>query len=114
MGDPPFARHGPCIFRQQTERIKGSRLRIYFCREGLAYIMNILQQKLPEDEVVACALEKVPEVALEADVLIPTVSRVGEEALRSPRLKLVQQFGAGLDSVDIAVATKHGGGPPYP
>jgi phosphoglycerate dehydrogenase-like enzyme len=83
-------------------------MRIYFCREGLAYIMNILQQKLPEDEIVACAPEKVPEVALEADVLIPTVSRIGEEALRSPRLKLVQQFGAGLDSVDIAIATKHG------
>ncbi len=83
-------------------------MRIYFCREGLNYIMNILQQKLPEDEVSACAPEKVPEVALEADVLIPTVSRIGEEALRSPRLKLVQQFGAGLDTVDIPTATKQG------
>jgi phosphoglycerate dehydrogenase-like enzyme len=83
-------------------------MRIYFCREGLTYIMNILQQQLPEDEIVACAQEKVPDAALEADVLIPTVSRIGEEALRSHRLKLVQQFGAGLDSVDIPAATRHG------
>lgn len=83
-------------------------MRIYFCREGLNYIMNVLQKELPDDEVVSCAPEKVPEAALDADVLIPTVSRIGEDALSSPRLKLVQQYGAGLDSVDIPAATKHG------
>ncbi|MGE0680866.1 MAG: 2-hydroxyacid dehydrogenase, partial [Candidatus Binatia bacterium] len=81
---------------------------IYFCREGLNYIMNVLQKELPDDEVLSCAPEKVPEAALDADVLIPTVSRIGEDALSSPRLKLVQQYGAGLDSVDIPAATKHG------
>ncbi|MGH8010022.1 MAG: 2-hydroxyacid dehydrogenase, partial [Candidatus Binatia bacterium] len=69
-------------------------MRIYFCREGLAYIQKILQAELPEDEVLACAPEKVAEAAQEADVLIPTVSPIGEDALRSPRLKLVQQYGA--------------------
>lgn len=83
-------------------------MRIYFCREGLNYIMNVLQKELPDDEVLSCAPEKVPEAALDADVLIPTVSRIGEDALSSPRLKLVQQYGAGLDSVDIPAATKHG------
>lgn len=83
-------------------------MRIYFCREGLTSIMNILQNELPEDEVLACAPEKVAEAAREADVLIPTVSRVGEDALRSPRLRLVQQYGAGLDSVDIPAATRSG------
>jgi phosphoglycerate dehydrogenase-like enzyme len=83
-------------------------MRICFCREGLSYITKILQEQLPQDEIVACAPDRVAEAALEADVLIPTVSRIGEDALRSPRLKLVQQFGAGLDSVDIPAATAHG------
>jgi len=83
-------------------------MRIYFCREGLTSLMGILQNELPEDEVLACAPEKVTEAAREADVLIPTVSRVGEDALRSPRLRLVQQYGAGLDSVDIPAATRSG------
>jgi phosphoglycerate dehydrogenase-like enzyme len=83
-------------------------MRIYFCREGLTYITNVLQNELPEDEVLCCAPEKVAEAAHEADVLIPTVSRIGEDALRSPRLKLVQQYGAGLDSVDIPAATRLG------
>jgi phosphoglycerate dehydrogenase-like enzyme len=83
-------------------------MKIYFCREGLNYIMAVLQNELPGDEVLCCAPEKVAETAREADVLIPTVSRIGEDALRSPRLKLVQQYGAGLDSVDIPVATRFG------
>jgi phosphoglycerate dehydrogenase-like enzyme len=83
-------------------------MKIYFCREGLTYIMGILQNELPEDEVQCCAPEKVAQAAQEADVLIPTVSRIGEDALRSPRLKLVQQYGAGLDSVDIPAATRLG------
>ncbi len=83
-------------------------MRIYFCREGLSYIMSILQNELPEDEVLNCAPEKVAEAAREAEVLIPTVSHIGEDALSSPRLKLVQQYGAGLDSVDIPTATRFG------
>jgi len=83
-------------------------MRIYFCREGLHYIMNVLQGELPNDEVLACAPEQVAVAAHDADVLIPTVSRIGEDALGAPRLKLVQQYGAGLDSVDIPAATKHG------
>jgi phosphoglycerate dehydrogenase-like enzyme len=50
----------------------------------------------------------VPEAAQEADVLIPTVSPIKEEALSSSRLKLVQQYGAGLDTVDIPAASRFG------
>ena len=83
-------------------------MRIYFCREGLTYVCRILQQELPEDEIRDCPPDTVPEVAQHADVLIPTVSPIGREAMRSPRLKLVQQYGAGLDSVDIPAATAAG------
>ncbi len=83
-------------------------MRIYFCREGLTYIMQILQEELPTDEILACAPDKVAEAAREAEVLIPTVSPVGADALCSPSLKLVQQYGAGLDSVDIPAATRFG------
>jgi len=81
-------------------------MRIYFCREGLSYIMAILQRELPEDEVLACAPDQVVEAARDAEVLIPTVSPISAEALSSPRVKLVQQYGAGLDSVDIPAATR--------
>lgn len=83
-------------------------MRIFFCRQGLRYVCRILQQELPDDEVLDCTPDTVAETALEADVLIPTVSPIGADALRSPRLKLVQQYGAGLDSVDVPAATAAG------
>ena len=83
-------------------------MRIYFCRQGLTYVCQILQQELPEDDILDCPPDAVPEAAQQADVLIPTVSPIGSAALRSPRLKLVQQYGAGLDSVDIPAATAAG------
>jgi phosphoglycerate dehydrogenase-like enzyme len=83
-------------------------MRIYFCREGMGYLRDILQHELPDDEILDCAPEKVSEVARDADVLIPTVSKIEAAAFTSPRLKLVQQYGAGLDSVDIPAATQAG------
>lgn len=83
-------------------------MRIYFCRQGLTYITNILQSELPDDEILTCAPEQVADIAPDADVLIPTVSRIDEKALCASRLKLVQQYGAGLDSVDIPAASRYG------
>ena len=83
-------------------------MRIYFCREGLTSIMNILQRELPDDEVLACAPDHVAETARHADVLIPTVSPIPAAAFDSTRVRLVQQYGAGLDTVDIPAATRGG------
>ena len=83
-------------------------MRIYFCREGLNSIMAILQRELPDDQVLCCAPEKVVEASWDADVLVPTVSPVTAEAIAAPQLKLVQQYGAGLDTVDIPAATRRG------
>lgn len=47
-------------------------------------------------------------MARECDVLVPTISPVREAALAAPRVRLVQQFGAGLDVVDVASASRHG------
>jgi phosphoglycerate dehydrogenase-like enzyme len=83
-------------------------MRIYFCREGLTGIMNILQRELPDDEVLACAPDRVVETAHTADVLIPTVSSIPAAAFDAPRVRLVQQYGAGLDTVDIPAAPRAG------
>ncbi|MGE0825061.1 MAG: 2-hydroxyacid dehydrogenase [Candidatus Binatia bacterium] len=83
-------------------------MRIYFCREGLNSIMAILQRELPDDQVLCCAPDHVVTAAREAEVLIPTVSPITAEALSSPTVKLVQQYGAGLDTVDIPAATRSG------
>jgi len=68
----------------------------------------MLQALLPDDEIVCCAPEEICSVGSDADVLIPAITPLGEAELSLPKLKLVQQFGAGLDAVDIPAASNNG------
>ena len=83
-------------------------VRIAVCLRGAARILDSLRAGLPADEVFECSADEVAAAARESDVLVPTISPIGEEALASPRVRLVQQFGAGLDVVDVASASRHG------
>ena len=83
-------------------------MRVCLCRRGAAKIVELLRGELPRDEILECAPEEVARVAQQVEVLVPLIARVGEEALASPRLRLVQQFGAGLDGVEIEAASRHG------
>ncbi len=83
-------------------------MRVCLCRRGAAKIVELLSAALPQDEIIECSPEEVSSVAQHVDVLVPLIARVGEEALVSPRLRLVQQFGAGLDGVEIEVASRCG------
>ncbi len=45
----------------------------------------------------------------QADVLIPTISRIDRETMRRVQgLRLIQQWGSGLERVDVAAATERG------
>ena len=83
-------------------------MRACLCLRGAAKILALVREELPQDEVVECSPPDVAEVARSCDVLVPLVARIGEDALASPRLRLVQQFGAGLDGVDVEAASRHG------
>ena len=83
-------------------------MKIYFCLEGLRIIREMLQRELPGDEVLECAPARLASVLGEADVLIPTLTPLGEALLSGSKVRLIQQFGAGLDSVDVAAATRLG------
>jgi phosphoglycerate dehydrogenase-like enzyme len=83
-------------------------MRIYLCRRGAARILDSLRAELPQDELVECSPKDVAAAARDADVLVPLTAAIGDEALASPRLRLVQQFGAGLDGVDVGAASRRG------
>lgn len=83
----------------------------------LPYVSAALAAALPEAEVVALDLsEGVASAGAEgmsalarADVLMPIRGRIDRGVLEaSPRCRLIQQFGAGLDSVDHDAASALG------
>lgn len=82
-------------------------MKVYLCQKGYRFITDLLQQMLPDDEILECLPGDIYK-ATDAEVLIPTIIPLSDAELSLPNLKLVQQFGAGLDVVDINKATAHG------
>ena len=50
----------------------------------------------------------VSEAAASADVLIPMMTRLDVVLIRSTSARLIQQWGAGLEGVDVAAASERG------
>lgn len=63
---------------------------------------------MPECEVSGCCEDELAEQAREADVLIPAMTTLDRSLLGQTKARLIQQFGVGLDSVDVAAATECG------
>ena len=83
-------------------------MRIGLCVRGFAGILKILREQLPEDGVFECDQSELAMLAPTADVLVPTICPIPAPIFEGRRLKLVQQYGVGLDSIDIATATEAG------
>ncbi len=83
-------------------------MRIGLCIKSYGRILEILKEELPHDDVFACQPDEVIALAPGADVLLPTVAPIPAAVFEAPRLRLVQQYGVGLDSIDIDAATRAG------
>jgi phosphoglycerate dehydrogenase-like enzyme len=83
-------------------------MRIGLCVRGFTQIRQLLEELLPNDEVIECDRRDILECAAACEVLVPIVTPIPAEVLRYPSLRLIQQFGVGLDIVDIPAATQAG------
>jgi phosphoglycerate dehydrogenase-like enzyme len=83
-------------------------MKILFCGEGFPEARRQLTTLLPDDKILAFPPDQLGPHIAEADVVVPTVNRVDEELIRKGTFGLIQQFGVGLESVDIGAATKNG------
>jgi phosphoglycerate dehydrogenase-like enzyme len=83
-------------------------MKILFCGESFPEARRQLSSLLPGDEILAFPPEKIGPYIAEADVVVPLVTRVDETFIRQGTFGLIQQFGVGLESVDIEAATRYG------
>ena len=81
-------------------------MHIALCIKDYTKIKNILTSELPKDDIVEYSPSEILKASKRADVLIPIVASVKAEDFESTSVKLIQQFGAGLDSVDIQAASR--------
>jgi len=58
-------------------------LRILVCLKGYQRIITLLEELLPEDEIVECDREEIASLASEFDVLVPIVAPLPEAVYAS-------------------------------
>lgn len=83
-------------------------MRIALGIRGHSKILGILKEQLPQDEFIEFDAHDAADQTRNCEVIIPIVTPVSEQILRAPSLRLVQQYGVGLDIVDVSVATRSG------
>lgn len=84
-------------------------MRVLICDDIFPAMMEVLHGLLSRDELRSCRRNEVEKEAPWAEVLIPSMTRVTSRIIDSaPDLKLIQQFGVGLEGVDIPAATAKG------
>lgn len=83
-------------------------MRILFCGTTFPRAPQLLTGLLPEDEVLSCPAEQVVQMGREADVLVPLMHGLEPELMRTTKARLIQQWGVGLEGVDIPAASARG------
>jgi|WetSurMetagenome_2_1015567.scaffolds.fasta_scaffold07203_3 phosphoglycerate dehydrogenase-like enzyme len=83
-------------------------MNILFCGEGFPVARARLGTLLPENRILAYPPDELPAHIAEADVIVPLVTRVDEDLIRQGTFGLIQQYGVGLESVDLEAATRNG------
>lgn len=84
-------------------------MKILFCDTSFGKARKALARLLPHDEVLYCPRADITELIGEVDVAIPLMSPLDADLIaQGRRLSLIQQFGVGLEGVDLAAAKAAG------
>ncbi len=79
---------------------------IAFLGETFSAAREMLREQLPGDEIRVCAASRM--LPAQVDVLVPAMSRLDAQLMDATQPRLIQQFGAGLEGVDLDAAKQRG------
>jgi len=85
-------------------------MRVLFCGETFpeAHKRLLKQPDAAKYNIVACHRSELVSAIQTADVAIPLMSRIDASLIQSGHLRLIQQWGAGLEGVDLEAARAKG------
>lgn len=79
-------------------------MKVLFLGERLPHARTALRELLPDDEIACCPAAEPGCAVRDADVLVPLASAIDGAMMDAGPVRLIHQFGAGLDGVDLAAA----------
>ena len=84
-------------------------MRILFCDTTFEHTREALAPYLPADELVCCPKAELAGAIAEAEVAIPLMARLDAAVIaRGKRLRMIHQYGVGLEGVDVGAAKARG------
>lgn len=85
-------------------------MRILFCGDCFPASHSLLKERLRagEDEITVCNAANLREALSKADVVIPMMTILDEARMAAGTFRLVQQWGSGLEGVDLHAARTRG------
>lgn len=84
-------------------------MKILFCDTTFEHARKALKRYLTDDEILYCPKEDIEKIIANVDVAIPLMARLDEDLIeKASKLRLIQQFGVGLEGVDIEAAKRRG------
>ena len=86
------------------------RMRILFCGDTFPAARRELERTLApdQDEIVVCEAGSIIPALDAVDVLIPLMCRIDRAVMEAGHFRLIQQWGAGLEGIDLAAAQERG------
>lgn len=84
-------------------------MRILLCGDTFPAATQYLKQRLrPDDEIVTCAGDGIRAALDGVDVVIPRMCAIDAALMDAGQFRLIQQWGAGLEGVDLSAAAERG------
>jgi phosphoglycerate dehydrogenase-like enzyme len=83
-------------------------MRILFCGETFPMARAMMQERLPSDQLVVCHHAAIRDALDGVDVLVPLMARIDRTLIDAGGFKLIQQFGTGLEGIDLDAARDRG------
>ena len=83
-------------------------MKVLFCDEGYSEARRRLAALDPALEIAACPRDSVRDYLSGVDVVVPYMATIDAAIIRAGSFGLIQQFGVGLETVDVGAATAAG------
>jgi phosphoglycerate dehydrogenase-like enzyme len=83
-------------------------MRILFCGDTFPMAPVMTGARLPSDEIIVCPQDAIGHALDGVDVLVPLMARIDRPLIEAGRYRLIQQFGTGLEGVDLEAARARG------
>lgn len=81
-------------------------MKVMICTTHFPHCAEMLRKHLPDDTIIPCPAGEVVALAAEVDVLVPAMYRLDAEVINNTSATLINQFGVGIEGVDIPAATQ--------